>query len=147
MEPSILNDYRCDCGKLLFKGSLLSCKLEIKCKRCGIVKTFRSGTQGICSFMFVIDDDGKIMDACNGVSALECSRQYVIGKLLLDILPLARDADTQALLPGPNESKSYQIKNNTLLLRDRKVPMESHIVPIKSGKQPLFRMFNIIKEI
>lgn len=39
MEPSILNDYRCDCGKLLFKGLLLSCKLEIKCKRCGTIKT------------------------------------------------------------------------------------------------------------
>lgn len=39
MESFILNNYRCDCGKLLFRGTLLVCKLEIKCKRCGIIKS------------------------------------------------------------------------------------------------------------
>lgn len=144
MEPNLLIEYRCVCGKLLFKGLLLSCKLEIKCKRCGAVKIFRSDTRGIRSFMFVVDGDGKIMDACNGVSALEYSRQYVIGKFLSDILPLARDADAQTLLSNPNEFKPYQIKNNTLLLRDRKLPLESHIISINDDK-PLYRIFNICR--
>ncbi len=45
MEPNILNEYRCGCGKLLFKGSLFTCALEIKCKRCGAIKalTYRDG--------------------------------------------------------------------------------------------------------
>jgi len=39
MEQSNLNEYRCDCGKLLFKGNLKSCTVEIKCRRCGEIKT------------------------------------------------------------------------------------------------------------
>lgn len=39
MESASLNEYRCKCGRLLFKGALLTCKLEIKCKRCGGIKT------------------------------------------------------------------------------------------------------------
>jgi|WetSurMetagenome_2_1015567.scaffolds.fasta_scaffold697702_1 phage FluMu protein Com len=39
MKEDFLNEFRCDCGKLLFKGSGLSGKIEIKCKRCGKIKT------------------------------------------------------------------------------------------------------------
>ena len=35
-----LNEYRCDCGKLLFKGALSVCTLEIKCKKCAKVVSF-----------------------------------------------------------------------------------------------------------
>ena len=38
MKKDALNDYRCDCGKLLFKSSGLSGKIEIKCNRCGKIK-------------------------------------------------------------------------------------------------------------
>jgi len=38
-----LDDYRCDCGRLLFKGELLKCKIEIKCKKCGTIKTIVCG--------------------------------------------------------------------------------------------------------
>lgn len=34
----MLDDYRCECGRLLFKGSLQpGCRIEIKCKKCGEV--------------------------------------------------------------------------------------------------------------
>ena len=33
-------EYRCACGKLLFKGSLISAVVEIKCKRCEKVSLF-----------------------------------------------------------------------------------------------------------
>ncbi len=33
-----LPEYRCTCGKLLFKGVLLFSTIEIKCKRCGEVR-------------------------------------------------------------------------------------------------------------
>ena len=39
MKFAPLNEFRCKCGRLLFKGVLLTCKLEIKCKRCGGIKT------------------------------------------------------------------------------------------------------------
>ncbi len=41
MEFPPLSEYRCDCGKLLFKGSLLVSVIEVKCKRCGEVLTFK----------------------------------------------------------------------------------------------------------
>lgn len=37
-EPDNLPEYRCTCGKLLFKGVLLFSTIEIKCKRCGEVR-------------------------------------------------------------------------------------------------------------
>lgn len=118
--------------------------VEIKCKRCGKTKTFKDNMQGVRSFMLIVDGGGRVVDACEGVAVFERNRQYVIGKLLPDILPLARDADAQSLLPNPNESKSYQIKNNTLLLRDRKVPMESHIIPVNNDGS-LYHIFNIYR--
>lgn len=144
MEQDLLIEYRCVCGKLLFKGIMLVSVVEIKCKRCGKTKTFKDTMQGTRSFMLIVDGGGRIVDACEGVAVLEFSRQYVIGKLLLDILPLARDADAQALLPSPNDSKSYHIKNNILLLRDRKVPVESHITFINNDRS-LYHIFNICR--
>ncbi len=40
MENSHLKEYRCNCGKLLFKGSLVSAVVEVKCKRCEKVNLF-----------------------------------------------------------------------------------------------------------
>jgi|GEM_PF-5446131 len=53
MKEECLNDYRCDCGKLLFKGSELRGKIEIKCKRCGKIRTI-SG-----KFVPLLCRDGK----------------------------------------------------------------------------------------
>lgn len=139
-----MHEYRCACKKLLFKGYLLSCRVEIKCKRCDAMNVFEGNAGRIRSFMLVVAGDGKIMDACDGVAVLEYSRQYVIGKFISDILPLARDATAQALLPGPDEFDSYQIKNNALLLRDKTVPMESYVISI-GDNPPLYRVFNICR--
>lgn len=32
--PLNLQEFRCDCGKLLFKGELTTCKIEVKCRKC-----------------------------------------------------------------------------------------------------------------
>lgn len=40
MENSLLKEYRCACGKLLFKGFLTNAVIEIKCKRCEKVNLF-----------------------------------------------------------------------------------------------------------
>lgn len=40
MDNSYLKEYRCVCGKLLFKGSLISAVIEIKCRRCEKVNVF-----------------------------------------------------------------------------------------------------------
>ena len=40
MDNSYLKEYRCECGKLLFKGSLVSAVVEVKCKRCERMNLF-----------------------------------------------------------------------------------------------------------
>ncbi len=40
MATNQLHEYRCDCGKLLFKSPSFSGKIEVKCRRCGSIKTF-----------------------------------------------------------------------------------------------------------
>jgi phage FluMu protein Com len=55
MEQPNLKEYRCSCNKLLFKGVLIDCKIEIKCRRCGGIKTigFSNGLNTenrLCSF-------------------------------------------------------------------------------------------------
>lgn len=142
-----LIEYRCNCGKLLFKGLIYISTVEIKCKRCGVTRVFRgSSCESTHSFMLVVDNGGRVVDACDGIMLFELSRQYVVGKFLSDILPLVRDAHYQRIIntePILKSGGNYQIRNNTLLLRDRNVSLESHIVPIENGLQ--YRIFNIIK--
>ncbi len=38
-----LPEYRCTCGKLLFKGVLFFSSIEIKCKRCGEIRVIHTG--------------------------------------------------------------------------------------------------------
>ena len=40
-DSKMLIEYRCQCGKLLFKGFLLMGVIETKCKRCGQIKIFQ----------------------------------------------------------------------------------------------------------
>lgn len=39
MEFPLL-EYRCNCGRLLFKGALLTSRVEVKCRRCGAITAF-----------------------------------------------------------------------------------------------------------
>jgi nitrogen-specific signal transduction histidine kinase len=39
---NFLNEYRCTCGRLLFKGLLLVGTVEVKCKKCGRITSFEN---------------------------------------------------------------------------------------------------------
>lgn len=43
MRSTPLAEYRCTCGRLLFKGTVRTFGVEIKCRRCGAIRAF--GTQ------------------------------------------------------------------------------------------------------
>lgn len=139
----LLIEYRCDCGKLLFKGFMLVSVVEIKCKRCGKTKTFRDTMRGIRSFMFIVDDGGVIVDACEGVAVLGYDREHALGKSVSQLLPLVRDSHYQEIITKSEDA--YHISNNMLVLRDRKVPLESHIMAVHGKKGVLYNVFNIIK--
>ncbi|MEI7683119.1 MAG: hypothetical protein WCJ24_02350 [Candidatus Saccharibacteria bacterium] len=38
-------DFRCDCGRLLFKSPGFVGKIEVKCRRCGQLKMFKQTLQ------------------------------------------------------------------------------------------------------
>lgn len=51
-------DYKCSCGKLLFRAEPLRSPVEVKCKRCGAVRVYgaKDDTSGFISFTFVTSD-------------------------------------------------------------------------------------------
>lgn len=61
-----LYDYRCNCGKLFFRGALLTCNLEIKCKRCGSITSISGMTGDLPnpdSYALLIDRSAHILSA------------------------------------------------------------------------------------
>ena len=38
----LLREFRCNCGRLLFRGLLFVSFVEIKCKKCGNVSVFKA---------------------------------------------------------------------------------------------------------
>ena len=44
LNDGTLKEYRCSCGKMLFKAQLFLSVVEIKCKKCGSISCF-GGTQ------------------------------------------------------------------------------------------------------
>ncbi|HUO55865.1 MAG TPA: hypothetical protein VMU27_00285, partial [Candidatus Paceibacterota bacterium] len=61
MNQSDLGEYRCSCGKLLFKGTLSAGVVEVKCRRCGSTKQFE---QFDANAFLVVDSDtsGRVED-------------------------------------------------------------------------------------
>ncbi len=61
-----MQEYRCQCGKLLFKGLMFVSLVEIKCLRCGtiqIINEMSSGFLGEDKYAFLYNEDGSILNA------------------------------------------------------------------------------------
>lgn len=85
---SLLNNYRCTCGKLLLKGILFDGILEIKCKRCGeIVKIGESKlVEDSNHYLLIIDDKGIITNASDSIlQILGYYPEEIIGKSLMQL--------------------------------------------------------------
>jgi PAS domain S-box-containing protein len=68
-----LRTYRCICGKLLFKGLLLSSTIQIKCKKCGELISF----QGLSDqptredkYALMTDKQGRVISASSNIRRL-----------------------------------------------------------------------------
>lgn len=65
-----MHEYRCDCGKLLFKGVVITSHIEIKCSRCGKIKAVSGITEGLSAERFCtlfLDDKGRILNTGEAV--------------------------------------------------------------------------------
>ena len=64
------SEWRCDCGKLLFKGVFLIGVIEVKCTRCKRIvylQECESFTTSEPSFMLILSTTGEILSASDGV--------------------------------------------------------------------------------
>lgn len=91
MESLLSHEYRCSCGKLLFKGVVFSSNIEIKCKGCGKINQI-SGVVGKDNneypgrFTFLLNKEGNITDASESVKeSLGYSKEEFVGKNIADI--------------------------------------------------------------
>ena len=68
-SSSLLNDYRCTCGKLLLKGIVFDGTVEIKCKRCGLISKIGEAKliEDSSHYLLIINDRGLITNASQSV--------------------------------------------------------------------------------
>lgn len=152
----ILNEYRCACGKLLFRGLLLLSIVEVKCKRCGAVKQFKEDTslRVPISFVLTIHEDGRVFDACRTAEyVLAYPREALLKMSIGDLCPQLRDQLALQQEQSAEEAESsgrlrlqspYQIKNNAFLLRDGgNLPARSYFVK-SDASSDAYHMVNIV---
>jgi|GEM_PF-1933810 len=75
MQPtSSYKEYRCRCGKLLFRGAIFIGTVEIKCKRCNTIRFIRELNHQLLGDALegalLIGKDGYIVNASAGVTKL-----------------------------------------------------------------------------
>jgi PAS domain S-box-containing protein len=89
-EDVSYGEWRCDCGRLLFKGVLMVGVMETKCSRCKrmvYIQQFESVTTSEPSLFMLLSLDGEIMAVSNSVrEVFGYSRESTIGKCLADFL-------------------------------------------------------------
>lgn len=92
INPSVLREYRCQCGKLLFKGCLLISLVEVKCRACGRIAVFHGATEGdmVTSdrYVLMLDRHARIMDASfNAQQLIGYEPSELLGQPLSIIVP------------------------------------------------------------
>jgi len=112
MSSTLLVEYRCACGKLLFKGLLYQSIVEVKCRRCGEVTT-RGLNEAPAHAVLESDIKGNLVEISgNVVGVLGSGREHFIGRHLFEVLPLLRDAPEKA------PEHAYSFTDTVLRLHD-----------------------------
>lgn len=148
-QPSFLKEYRCPCGKLLFKGLILVSVIEIKCKRCGatrLIHEIRDGVMDNSSFGILLDLNGSIVEASQNVErALGYELEYLLRKPLHEFCPALRGNEKDARpMCVRNAGKPFEIARNIFICRDgTEKPLESYFVCNYEGEKfSGYKMFN-----
>jgi len=86
MDSTFLREYRCDCGRLLFKGVVVTSHIEIKCSRCGKINAISGIADGFSSERFYtlfLDNRGRVLNTSEsardilGYSKKEITQKYI----------------------------------------------------------------------
>ena len=145
MSSVSLDDYRCECGKLLLKGIFFDGTLEIKCRRCGeINKVGSTKLQTDAShYVLIVNNKGMITNLSDSACLLlGYVSEELIGKHFSLIFPtvprelgkkfLGKESilneDNYVLLNTVHQTKRGQkisiavyLKLQTWILKERKV--------------------------
>jgi len=79
-NSKILIEYRCQCGKLLFKGLLIIGVIETKCKRCGQIKLFQDFDEN--HLVHISKTNGKLVSKTTQFNLVEYDgKKYVFAIL------------------------------------------------------------------
>jgi PAS domain S-box-containing protein len=157
MEKINLEEYRCPCGKLLFKGIVLKSFVEIKCKRCGEIISFGDllKSEAPFSFFMSVDRKGVIKDICRGAEIiLGYSRSDLVGKSITSLCPMVHDkiAEHNNKKPKKNQKQpkeeAYAISNNAFLVHDgTKLDTKTYcIAPHEEGRGLDYQIFSTFKQ-
>ena len=143
MESFQLTEYRCKCGKLLFKGLVVLGVVEVKCRRCGALlrkEHLESGTH-IC---IKCNDSLKIQSASKHLRDM-CGSN-VIGKQLGAIFPVLHDKSEHVKVLKEKRS-AYVIPDNTLLLKNgAKVSVKSRFLRDTATPEPGYSILTWVPE-
>lgn len=99
MKSLISHEYRCSCGKLLFKGMAFTSMIEIKCRSCGKINQITGMLGGPIEdrqncFTYLLNREGTIKDVSESIeSILGYSVNETIGKSIFEI---SRKTDKEA---------------------------------------------------
>lgn len=83
MDDIFLNDHRCQCGKLLLKGTFFDASIEIKCKKCGAINNIGDFKllNDANHYYLTIDKNGNFTSISSfGCDILGYKKDEVMGK-------------------------------------------------------------------
>lgn len=142
-----LKDYRCDCGKLLFKGVLFLSAVEVKCRRCGTVQVFDDALGGgQITFTLFVRKNGVVSDTCRVADALGIGQNAYQNRVARDIFPILRDAPFSEEVPHEKGTMYHNIPKSVLTCKDgHTLEAESSVIPhYKEDALDGFRIFNML---
>ena len=123
-SASSTNEWRCDCGKLLFKGAFLAGLIEVKCGRCKrmvYMQQFNTYTAENPSFMATLSLNFTILSASQGVEeSLGYKVDDLVGSKVTKVTPDSMHASNIYWMEGLAE------------IKDEKNPYSSALVLMKT---------------
>ncbi len=123
MSSPHLIEYRCPCGKLLFKGLLFSSVVEVKCRRCGSFSMWTPGERTPWA-MIECDASGCVVRAYGDVlQVFGRSEEELLGQDATSVLSLPSkkaDAEEGTAAPRTGAREAYELYSSTLTLADGK---------------------------
>ncbi len=131
MNTFPLSEYRCTCGRLLFKGAMLISRIDIKCKRCSAIIPFGSDAtdDGASHYGIILDGTSHIRE----VSETACE---ILGYSRAELIAM----DSHQLSPywsGNSDQGTWQSKGASVVLDMHHTTKTGTLLSVRMRARPL----------